>query len=428
MGEGGRGGEDLGVRAREWVRILSAYFTAQTLTQLAGIAAGLIFINFMPVREFALYTLAFSVVTFFTFISDLGSTGSLLHFRRRTAQEGEELQPYVSAVLSLRRLAFLLGAAGVALAFPRAAFDQGYGTAETALVTLGILLCVWFQIGASLRTLVLRLADRYGQSYRAEIAGAGLRLLLALGMAASALLRSWLGVFATAAGTAATAFLARSAGPAAPADLRPYRRAVLRYLLPTLPSALYFSVQGPLVVWLAATFGEARNIAEVGALSRLGMVVGLFSSLTGVVFLPRLARVADDRLYRVRYLQLGGALLLVASALFLAAALMPRVFLMLLGEHYSGLHRELLLVVAGAGLTLLDGYAVGVNLARSWTRWQGLAMLSLVAVQAVLVAVLPLSTTPGVLTFNLLSAAAALAGQLAIAAIGFTRPRWVEWK
>ncbi|HEX7182452.1 MAG TPA: hypothetical protein VF756_11460 [Thermoanaerobaculia bacterium] len=417
----------LGVRAREWVRILSAYFTAQTLTQLAGIAAGLIFINFMPVREFALYTLAFSVITFFTFISDLGSTGSLLHFRHRTAQEGEELEPYISAVLSLRRLAFLLGAAGVALAFPRAAFDQGYGTTETALVTLGILLCVWFQISASLRTLVLRLADRYGPSYRAEIAGAGLRLLLALGMAASALLRSWLGVFATAAGTAATAFLARSASPAAPADLRPYRRAVLRYLLPTLPSALYFSIQGPLVVWLAATFGGARNIAEVGALSRLGMVVGLFSSLTGVVFLPRLARITDDRLYRVRYLQFGGMLLVIALALLGATALFPQGLLWVLGERYAGLHRELLLIVAGSGLTLLGGYAVGVNLARSWTRWETAAVVVLAGSQAVLAALLPLSTTRGVLLFNLLSAVVGLALQLAVSAAGFSRPRWVRW-
>lgn len=427
MGEGDRGGEDLRGRAREWVRILSAYFTTQTLTQLAGIAAGLVFINFMPVREFALYTLAFSVITFFTFISDLGSTGSLLHFRRRAAQEGEELQPYISAVLSLRRLAFLLGAAGVVLAFPRAASGKGYGTVEVALVTAGILLCVWFQISASLRTLVLRLADLYGQSYRAEIAGAGLRLLLALGMAASALLRSWLGVFVTAAGTAATALLARSGSAAPPADLRPYRRAVLRYLLPTLPSALYFSIQGPLIVWLAATFGGARNIAEVGALSRLGMVVGLFSGLTGVVFLPRLARITDDRLYRIRYLQFGGMLLCVASALLGAAALFPQGLLWVLGERYAGLHRELLLIVAGSGLTLLGGYAVGVNLARSWTRWETAAVVVLAGSQALLAAVLPLSTTQGVLLFNLFSAAVGLALQLAVSAAGFSRPRWVQW-
>jgi O-antigen/teichoic acid export membrane protein len=420
-------------RLRRWVKILSAYFTAQTLTQLAGIAAGLLFVNLMPVREFALYTLAFSVITFFNFASDLGSSTSLVYFFHQAQKEGSDFAPQLAAVLSLRRLAFLLGAVAVVAAFPRTAGAKGFGLTESLLVTGGILLCVWFQIGSSLRVLALRLEDRYGPSYQAEIAGGLTRLLLAAAMVATFRLEAWLGVLTSAVAAAVVYFLARPVSAAAAAavsriDLAPYRRRVIRYLLPTLPSALFFAVQGPLNVWLAATFGGTRNIAEVGALGRLGLLVGIFSSLTGVVFLPRLARIADERLYRRRFLQFGAALAAVALAMFVAAAALPGLFLFLLGKHYSGLHRELLLVVGGAGLTLLDGYAVSVNLARSWTRWQGAAVGSLIAVQALLVVLLPLSTTAGVLSFNLLGGAAALLGQVAILALGFTRPSWVHWQ
>lgn len=418
-------------RLRRWVKILSAYFTAQTLTQLAGIAAGLLFVNLMPVREFALYTLAFSVITFFNFASDLGSSTSLVYFFHQARKEGSDFAPQLAAVLSLRRLAFLLGAVAVVAAFPRTAGAKGFGLTESLEVTGGILLCVWFQIGSSLRVLALRLEDRYGPSYRAEIAGGLTRLLLAAAMVATFRLEAWLGVLTSAVAAAVVYFLARPVSAAAPVsriDLRPYRRRVIRYLLPTLPSALFFAVQGPLNVWLAATFGGTRNIAEVGALGRLGLLVGIFSSLTGVVFLPRLARIADERLYRRRFLQFGAALAAVALAMLVAAAAFPGLFLLLLGKHYAGLHRELLLVVGGAGLTLLDGYAVSVNLARSWTRWQGAAVGSLIAVQALLVALLPLSTTAGVLSFNLLGGATALLGQLAILTLGFTRPSWVHWQ
>jgi O-antigen/teichoic acid export membrane protein len=421
VGEGGR--------FSRWTRILAAYFSTQTLTQLAGIAAGLLFVNFMPVRELALYTLAFSVVSFFNFVTDLGSTTSLVYFFHQSRKEGTDPGPYVRAVLSLRHAAFALGVAGVLLAFPRMAGAKGFGLREALLATAGIVLCVWFQISQSLRVLVLRLNDRYGPSYRAELAGGLTRLALAAALVASALLKSWLGILSSAVGSGVAAFLARpGGGPAAPEDLKPYRRKVLRYLLPTLPSALYFSVQGPLTVWLAAAFGATRNIAEVGALGRLGLLVGIFASLSSVVFLPRLARITDDRLYRRRCLQFGAALAGVALAMLAATALAPNLFLFLLGKHYSGLHRELLLVVAGAGLSLLDGYAVSVNLARSWTRWQGLAVGSLVAAQVALVMALPLSTTAGVLTFNVLGSAAALAGQVAILTAGFIRPAWVHWK
>jgi hypothetical protein len=168
-------------------------------------------------------------------------------------------------------------------------------------------------------------------------------------------------------------------------------------------------------------------MAEVGALGRLGLVVGIFSSLTGVVFLPRLAHVHDERLYRIRYLQFGALLLAVAAALVLASIAVPGLLLALLGRQYAGLRHELALVVGGAGLTLLGGYAVSVNLARSWNRWEGVAVAVLIAVQAALVASLPLSTTAGVLTFNLLTAATGLLLQLAITLGGFTRPEWVRW-
>ena len=420
----------LGLRLRRWTKILAAYFTAQTVTQLAGIGAGLLFVRFMPLREFALYTLAFSVVTFFNFFTDLGSSTSLVYFFHRSAKNAEDFQPYVRAVLSLRRLAFLAGAAGVLLVFPATAMAKSYGLGEALLIAGGILLCVWFQIVSSLRVLALRLADRYGRSYRAELAGGFTRLALAALLVVFALLKSWLGVLASAAASAVTAAWSRpepQPGPVEPEDLRPYRRQILRYVMPSLPSALYFSIQGPLTIWLATTFGSTRNIAEVGALGRLGMIVGIFSNLVGVVFLPRLARVADEQRYRERYLQFGALLLGVALAMMTAAALAPEALLWLLGPHYAGLHRELLLVVGSSGLMLLGGYAVSVNLARSWNRWEGLAVVLLVAAQAGLVAVLPLGTTGGVLLFNLLSAAVGLILQLVIALGGFTRPEWVRW-
>lgn len=426
----------LWARLRPWLGIFSAYFSAQGMVQLLGVTAGLLLVRNMPVREFALYTLASSAIAFFTLASDLGSSTSLVHFFRRAAEEGESFDRYLAAVRSLRRAAFLAGAAGVLLLFPRAAAAQGFGAAETWLAALCILLAVHFQIGASLGVLALRLRDRYGLSYRAEVAGGAVRLASALAMVATDALRGWIGTLSAALAAGAVAGLARQKdgskgadGTAPPAaDLAPYRRAVLRYLLPTLPSALYFAVQAPLAVWLAATFGSARNVAEVGALGRLGLVVGLFSGLTGTVFLPRLARIADEQAWRRRCLQFGALLTALALSLLAATALAPGLLLAVLGEQYGGLRSELLLVIGASGLALVDGYLAAVNLARSWTRWQGLAVASLALAQVALAALLPLGTTAGVLWFNLGSAGAALVGQGAIAALGFSRPSWVHWR
>lgn len=419
-----------GRRLRRWTMILSAFFSANTLIQLTGLASGLLFIRSFSVDEFALYTLAMSVVTFFAFVTDLGSTTSLIYFFREVAGHEEEFAGFATAVQSLRRMAFFAGAALVAVIFPALALGRGFPATGVLLCLVGIVATVGFQIRAALGLLALRLRNRYAQAYRAEISGSSLRLLLAAGIVLAAWTKA---PVALASGVVSTWATARLAGrvpriEVTPADLAEKRRRILRYLLPTLPAALYFAAQGPLLVWLSATFGDRKNIAEIGALSRLGLVVGILSSLAGVVFLPHLARIADDRLYRVRFFQFGAALATWPIALFGLAALAPGAFLFVLGPSYQGLDGELLWLVGAAGFSLLDGYFVSVNLARSWTRFQAPMLVLQIAAQALMIVQLPLSSTRHVMMFNLVSAAFASALQLANLGVGFFRPAWVHWR
>ncbi len=413
-------------RTKRWSGILAAFFSAQSAVQLLGIGAGLLFVNYLPVEQFALYTLANSVLSFFTFASDLGSSSSLAYFYRSSAHEPEGFAAMLAAVASLRRTAFLVGALATAIALPAAAASRGLPVRDALLCTAGVLAAVWFQIESSLGVLTLRLRSEFGRSYRAEIAGGALRFLLAAALVALGGRLAWLAVLTGTAATTLVAMLARLPGHRPGLDLAPQRRRVLRYMAPSLPSAIYFSVQGPLVIWLSATFGSTRTIAEVGAIGRLGLVVGIFGSLTGVVFLPRLARIHDERLYLRRCLQFGLALVGLGGLLFAAAVAAPREFLAILGPHYRGLHTELLLVVGTAWLTLLGGYLVGVNLSRAWNRIESLSVVVLILCQAGFVSLMPLDTTMGVLRFGLLSAATGLALQILTAMLGFSGSTWVE--
>ncbi|HEX4956208.1 MAG TPA: hypothetical protein VF017_22695 [Thermoanaerobaculia bacterium] len=418
-------------RLGQWGRILSAYFASQGLAQLLSVAAGLLLARSMPVAEFALYTLAASVVAFYGFFSDLGSTGSLVYFFQVSRKQGEDFGAYLGAVRWLRSRAFLLGAALVAVALPWMALAKGFGLGEALLATAAVAANVWAQIVASIRVLTLRLRGLYARSYRADVAGGAVRLVGVLALIALGLLRAFLAVGVSALALAAVAGLGKAPEPepaAAPPEARRARRAVMRYLLPTLPSALYFSIQGQLTVWLAATFGATENLAQVGALSRLGMVMSLFSGLTSVIFLPRLAAITSDRLYRRRSLQFGALLAGLGAALLAVAAAAPRPFLLILGANYQGLDRELVLVVAGAALTLLGGYAVAINSARSWNRWQTPLLVLHLAGQVALITWLPLSTTRGVLLFGCGTAAVGLLLQAAVLAVGFVRPKWVHWQ
>nr|HRC88284.1 hypothetical protein [Thermoanaerobaculia bacterium] len=167
-----------GLRGRPmlWLKLLSAYFSSQSLAQLLSVAAGLVLVRFLAVRELALYTLAASAVAFYGFLSDLGSTGSLLYFFQRSRRDGEDFEPYVAAVAWLRTRALALGAATVLVALPALARSRGFGLGESLLVAGAVVANVWFQMVSAIRLQLLRLSGEYGRAYRADIVSGGTRL------------------------------------------------------------------------------------------------------------------------------------------------------------------------------------------------------------------------------------------------------------
>ena len=68
------------------------------------------------------------------------------------------------------------------------------------------------------------------------------------------------------------------------------------------------------------------------------------------------------------------------------------------------------------------GFAVAINNARGWVRWQWLVLIAYIGTQVVLILRLDLSSTYGVILFGLLSAVAGSALAIAVNILGFVRP------
>jgi len=408
--------------------VAATFFAVHLTQQAVALGTGLLFIHYLSIEEFAIYTMATSVLLTFVFATDMGSSSALMHFFHQSQLSKEPYAHMANAVLSLRRWMFLAGAPVAATVMAAWLRSNHLSTPIIALACVLVVATVWVQVQGTTRIVVLRLEGDYARSYRAEVWAALTRLgaaaaLIAMGLTTA----TW--ALATALVSAVTLAWVAHAGrmPRAVTSARAEQRKVLRYLAPSLPSAVYFAVQGQLVIWCAAWFGGLTLVANIGALGRLGLIVGAFGGLSHVVFLPRLMQITDERLFVRRLLQFGAVLTALAGALFAASVVAPFAFLWLLGETYDSLSRELPLIVLASGLTLVAGYLGAVALARSWNRLQPAALLILVALQAVLLVWLRLDTTMGVAWFAVGSAAASLATQLAIIAAGLARPSWVAW-
>ncbi len=421
-------------KIREWSRLFSEYAAAQAVIQLLGVLAGLWLVNLLPVREYALYTLALSIFTFLSVFSDLGISSALLYFRRETRIAQIAFAPYVRAALALRRSLLAIGAFAGLTFMLIIGPDRGFAATELAAIGAVLVAAVWIQVGASTALLQLRLEGLYRESYLAELFGNALRLLGVAAMWLATAPLAWLAMLAGAVGSLVTGiFAGRNAprieqaplGNGAPSGPTPID-GIVRYVLPMLLSAVYFSIQGPLTVWLSAYFAGTESVAEIGALGRLGIIFGLLSGFMGTVLIPRLSVVTDDSHYLRRYLQFWGVLLAFGAGVIVLAYVVPDWLLLLLGDAYSGLASGVLVIAISSVLSTWGGYVVGINNARGWVRHQPFVLVIFAAIQISLIVVLDLSTTIGVLYYGLWSNLAGLLVQIGVNVTGFFKPDWVR--
>jgi O-antigen/teichoic acid export membrane protein len=420
-------------KIREWSRLFSEYATAQSVIQLLGILSGLWLVNFLPVREYALYTFAMSVFTFLSVFSDLGASNALLYFRRETRIAKLAFAPYVRAALRFRHGLLLLGGCAGLAFMTIVGRERGFGAVEIAAIGAVLVGAVWIQVGASVALLQLRLEGLYRASYVAEMCGNAMRLAAVAAMWLATAPLAWLAMLSGAAGGLVTHILAGRNVPradespqvGAPVANRKTIEGIARYVLPAALSAAYFSIQAPLTVWLSAYFAGTQSVAEIGALGRLGLIFGLLSGFTGTVLIPRLSAVTDDAHYLRRYLQCWAVLLPFGVGMIAIAYLVPDWLLLLLGNAYRGLDNGVMLIAISSVLSTWGGYLVGINNARGWVRQLSSIVAIYALVQVFLVMKLDLSTTIGVLYFGLWSSLAGLILQVGINAAGFLKPAWV---
>jgi hypothetical protein len=142
------------------------------------------------------------------------------------------------------------------------------------------------------------------------------------------------------------------------------RRVILRFVTRLLPGSIYFCISGQLAIWLISILGSTASIAQVGALTRLAVVLTFFSILINVLIVPRFVRIVEDRKVILSYYIKIQLLLSLISAIFVSmSSLFADQILWVLGESYAHLEDELVLcTISSRGWLLhpLIGISTGI--------------------------------------------------------------------
>lgn len=410
-------------RAVQRAEIVGHFALVQAAVQVLSVASGILLVRILQQRDYAWFTIANTLQGTINVLADIGISVGVVSIGGRVWQDRHRFGQLVNTALKLRKHLGLPVAAVTApilyFLLARNGAPMGYAVALVGLVVLGVIP----QLSLNVLTVVPRLRSDISRIQTIDFTGAICRLLGLLILAAIFLDAALAIALATAVYylqyVMLRSYAARVIDLAAPEN--PEDRAAMLALVRKLAAnAVFFCLQSHVAIFLISIFGHrATSVAEVGALGRLAIIFAVLSTLLTNVFVPAFARAQSPRRLRWLYVAITGGVTLFGLIVLAAAAAFPAEFLLVLGNKYAHLHRELLLMVAAAVISSIAGAIWALNSSRAWVTGAWLYIPLTVAAQIAVIPFLDFSTVAGVLIFNIVSAAPALVLNLILSYRGF---------
>ena len=396
------------VRGWEWTKRLGAVGGAQLVVQGFSFASGIMIVRWLPTKQYALYTLANTLLGTLSVISDGGISSGVMAQGGKVWQDRSKLGAVIATGRSLRRQ-FAIGTLLLWAPFFIWQFrEHGAPWSDIAIILLVVIGYFWAAFLSTIYAVAPNLWQRLRDTQRIAVEQNLIRLgclggsLLAFPTAVTA-------VGATLVGQGWSVFRLKrissrlvDLGQSENAEIR---REVLKITKRVLPSAIYFCISSQLMIWLISVFGTNAGLAQIGALGRLGQVFTVFSGIATAAIAPRFARLPAQRnLIARRYFQVMTLFAVAGCGIVILVALFSRQVLWILGPEYAGLTREVVLAAAGSAMYFLVVSALALTNARGIviSPWRGI-MLNFAA-QVILLSALNVHTVAGVLWFGILAA------------------------
>ncbi|HEV2994630.1 MAG TPA: hypothetical protein VGW99_01620 [Chthoniobacterales bacterium] len=395
-------------RALHRARVVGNFALVQAIVQIIGFMSGILIVRTLEQRDYAYFTIANTMQGTINLLADIGISVGLVSIGGRIWQDRHRFGELINTALSLRKK---LGALVVVAVTPIMYFmlvKNGASISYTALLIVVVLIGLGFQLSIGVLGVVPRLRADIGRIQVIDITAAVARLLALAGLLFVFLNAGIAVAVASAVSFLQYAMLRNYAAGVIDLDAPENaedRHSIVRLIKHLAANSVFYCFQGQITIFLISFFARrATSVAEVGALGRLAMIFSVLTNLLANVFVPAFARCQNKGKMRWLYGAIIGGVVAFSLSIICGAWIFPDEFLFVLGSKYAHLHRELLLMVAGAVLSALTGTFWALNASKAWVSGAWLYIPLTLVTQIVLIPYTDFSSVAGVLIFNLLSA------------------------
>lgn len=354
----------------KWIKLISITGGAQAIVQLTSLLCGLLIIRLLPTKEYALYTLANTMLGTMSLLSDGGISTGVLALGGKVWEDKKKLGIVLSTGLQLRKkFAFF----SLSIAVPILVYlllHHGASILTTVLIVMALIPSFYSTLSDSLLEIIPKLHQDIRPLQENQIKVSVLRLTIS---ALTVFLFPFTFIAIWAAGIPrilGNIKLRKIAGKFTETsnEIDPgVQKEIFKIVKRILPGAIYYCLASQLTVWLISIFGNTANIAEVGALGRLSMLLGVISTMFSILIVPRFARTKESgKALLKRYLFILAAMLVILSGITFIVMLFASQLLWVLGDKYANLEKELVYVMIGYSANVLMGLAIALYTSKGW--------------------------------------------------------------
>jgi O-antigen/teichoic acid export membrane protein len=388
-----------------WGKLISITGSAQIIVQAVGFASGILIIRLLPVQEYAFYTLANTMLGTMTVLADGGITTGVMSQGGKVWQDKKKMGVVLATGLDLRKkFAFGSLLVSVPILF-YLLIHNGATWLTSLLIALSLIPAFYAALSDSLLEIIPKLNQTILPLQRNQVeVGIGRLILSGLAM----LVFPWAFVAVLAAGIPriwGNFGLRKIVYTIADKDQHPnieVKNEIIDLVKRILPTSIYYCVSGQITIWLISIFGNTTSLAQLGALTRLSVILSVFVTIVTTLIVPRFAKlILEKKILLQRFIQIMLILTGILSLIVLIVYFFPFPILWILGKDYKGLNYELLLSIIGSCISLLSGIAFSLYSSRGWAMSPiVLITINLLAI-IIFASLLDLSNLEGVLFLNI---------------------------
>lgn len=344
--------------------------STQIVIQTISLFSGIYVIRLLSTEEYALYTLANTMLGTIVILANAGIPTGVLAEGGKVWQDRAKLGRVFVSGFELRRK---FGVVSLIICLPLLIYlfrHNGASWLTSILITVGLIPAFFAQISNS----ILEIAPKLAQDitpFQKNLIGINIGRLLLLLPFIFIFPFAYIAIYAATipqvVGNRNLKKISNKYVYWEQSSSSKVKKSILQKVKRILPESIFYCLSSQITIWLLSIFGSTNSIAQIGALGRLAMVISLISVLFSTLITPRFARLESNyNLLLRRYWQSLLLVLIVLLGVITIVYLIPNQILWILGSDYTDLQQEVVLAVIGSCLSIFAGIISALYSSRGW--------------------------------------------------------------